>query len=236
LLLALLALYLLRLRQVSARLRLQLGERIGERERIARELHDTLLQSVQGLIWRIDGLSRRLPVEEPVRRDLRQALDDAEAVLVEGRDRVAALRDTANGETLDRQIRQLAERLRGSQQTALEVQVEGSPRALQPLPQDEVLQIAREALANALRHAGAAHISITLSYHPKTFELVVRDDGRGIPPEALAGKSGHWGLHGMRERARNIGAQLEVRNAQPGTELRLQAPAAVYERRGDTGG
>lgn len=225
-------LYLLRLRQLAARLRLQLGERYAERERIARELHDTLLQSVQGLIWRLDQLGRRLPPEEPVREDLREALDDAEDALAEGRDRVTALRENQANQNLYEQLALIAERLRGQYPAAIELRTEGSPHRLQAYAREEIARIASEALANALKHAQASRITVDIVYEAKNFELLIRDDGAGITPDILraGGKPGHWGLQGMRERAQKIHAQLDIRCPGTGTDVQLRVPARrAYE-------
>lgn len=109
------------------------------------------------------------------------------------------------------------------------VLAEGQGRPLHPLIRDEFYRIGREALTNAFRHADAKHIDIELKYGPKQFRLLVRDDGCGIEPSILQkGRSGHWGLSGMRERAERIGARLHVfSRASAGTEIELSVPARV---------
>ena len=103
--------------------------------------------------------------------------------------------------------------------------VAGVDRAmLRPLVRDEIYRIGGEALANAFRHAGASAVETVLEYRPDHFRLLVRDDGEGIDPEVLkAGREGHFGLSGLRERAAKIGAELKVRTAAgAGTEIDLQ--------------
>lgn len=231
------ALYLLRLRQISTRLRLRLEARHQERERIARELHDTLLQGIQGLTLRFQAAMMQIPEQEPARQMMEKALDRADDVLVEGRDRVRELR------TASETIRDLPEALArigdelsrdhggadAARRTAFRMVVQGAPRPLHPLVHDEVYRIAREALANAFQHARADRIEAELRFDRDELRLQIRDDGCGIDPSLLAagGKPGHWGLAGMRERAAQIGAQLRLgARLGSGTELELRVPAA----------
>ena len=114
--------------------------------------------------------------------------------------------------------------------------VEGERQGLSPIIQEEIGQIARELIRNAFRHARAHEIEAELRYDTDVFRLIVRDDGKGIAPEILrdGGCAGHWGMPGVHERARGIGARLEFwSQAGAGTEVRLTVPAAVaYEGRG----
>jgi len=236
-LLALVALYALhcwRLQLAKARLRDKLQERLAERERIARELHDTLLQSVSGLILRFDADARRLPPNEPVRQSLQKSLERADEVLLEGRSRVLDLRssgkpDTALVESLGEAGRALAQH----QAARFSLVQEGSPRPLDPLVQEEVSLIAREALLNAFRHAEASVVELRIDHGGKALQLRIQDDGRGIEPQYLngPGRPGHWGLTGMRERAEKIRAELDILCKDGGgTQVRLRIPAAVAYR------
>lgn len=229
LLLALSALYLLRMRQLATRLRLRLEERYQERERIARELHDTLLQGYQGLILRTHAALGTLPADAPLRRELEGTLDRAEQALEQGRDRVEGLRASAGGTTsLPAAFAAMLEELGADSQVQRRVLVEGTPRPLQPLVADELYQLGREALLNAFRHAQASNIEVEIAYGRDALRLRLRDDGRGIEPQVLAagGRSGHWGLTGMQERARRIEARLDVWSRPGmGTELNLRLPA-----------
>jgi signal transduction histidine kinase len=108
--------------------------------------------------------------------------------------------------------------------------VEGERQPLQPLLQDEVYRIARELLRNAFQHAEAAQIEAEIRYGPHLLRVHVRDDGKGIDPEILkaGGRDGHWGLAGMRERAKRIGARLDFwSQAGAGTEVRLSVPGSI---------
>lgn len=229
LLLALSALYLLRMRQLATRLRLRLEERFRERERIARELHDTLLQGYQGLILQTHAALGTLPPAAPLRRDLEGVLDRAEQALEQGRDRVEGLRASAGRtELLPAAFAAMLEELGAQSQVQRRVLVEGTPVALQPLVDDELYQLGREALLNAFRHAQAGSIEVEIAYGRDALRLRFRDDGRGIEPQVLAagGRAGHWGLTGMQERARRIEARLDVWSRPGmGTELNLRLPA-----------
>jgi len=223
-------LYLVRLKQMEAEIRARIEERLGERERIARELHDTLLQGVQGLILRFQAVAERIPDSEPARQMIEKALDRADEVLVQGRDRVKNLRLTAQMKTLREALTDVIKDLAVSKGVEFSVVVEGDLRKLNPLVRDEAYWIGHEALFNALHHAGAKRIEVEIAYDPSQLRLRFRDDGCGIDPKILeaGGKPGHWGMRGMRERAARIGAHLETWSRPgAGTELELRIPGSV---------
>jgi signal transduction histidine kinase len=227
---ALALMFRMQLRRAAGRLREKLEARMSERERIARELHDTLLQGVQGLIMKINAASLQMREHEPARETLDQALDAAEQVLVEGRDRVASLRESGNFERdLTNDIASIGERLAEDHSIAFRASVHGVTRPLHPLVQEEAFLIVREALHNAFRHAGARHITTNVFFDRQALRIEVSDDGRGISKEVLAGgRMGHWGLAGMRERARRIRGALEFKSdAEHGTQVELRVRAAV---------
>jgi signal transduction histidine kinase len=233
---ALLALaYRTRMNQLASRLKLRHEERTAERERIARELHDTLLQSVQGLIFRFQSVASQIPREHPTRDLMEDALDRADAVLAEGRDRVVRLRRAATGRSLPQVLEVAAARILAGSGVAFQLTVEGEPRALTSLVGEEVVRIAEEFLSNTVQHAGARRVEIALRYSRKGLAAQLSDDGRGIDPEVLerGGREGHFGLVGMRERARKIGAALTL-SSRPGAgvELVLTVPASVAFARG----
>lgn len=205
-----------------------------ERERIARELHDTLLQGVQGLMLRFPGLMRRLPEQEPVRQMMGQVLDRADEVLLEGRQRVRDLR--AEGITADGlgvNVRRCGEELAQDHPVAFYLTITGAPQVLDPTVSNEVYQIGREAPTNAFRHSKGSRVEARIIYHQASLRVVVIDDGRGIEEGILdRGRTGHWGVAGMRERAQKIGAKLDFRShADRGTEIDLAVPAwlAYYQ-------
>jgi ligand-binding sensor domain-containing protein/signal transduction histidine kinase len=228
------ALYQLRLRQVARHVRSRMEGRLEERERIARDLHDTLLQSVQGLILMVHADARQLPPDEPARQRLEKTLDHADRVLAEGRDRVRGLRATAASlSDLPAAFQRVAEETPRGRRATLKTILEGTVRELHPMVLEESFGIGREALVNALTHSEGRSVEVEITYDPRQFRLRVRDDGRGIDPAILedGGRAGHWGLQGMRERAQKIGAQLQLWN-RPGTgaEVELIVPAAAAYR------
>ncbi|WDS36498.1 sensor histidine kinase [Pseudoxanthomonas sp.] len=215
------------------RLKGRLQERHDERERIARELHDTLLQGMQGLILRLHAMTLGMADASPVRTQLEKAMDLAEHALTEARDRVRGLRNTAHDTDLAVALMQVRDEYPQSEGVALRALVEGRVTALKPLVHDELLQLGREALANAFRHAMAQEIEIQISYGLREFRLHVRDDGRGISDAVLQGQGidGHWGLPGMRERAQRINAELQIWSRPgAGTELQVRMPARAAYR------
>jgi signal transduction histidine kinase/ligand-binding sensor domain-containing protein len=227
-------LYLLRLRQMAAQMQSRLAERLAERERIARELHDTLLQGIQGMILRFQAATNRISASDPVRGLLEQALDGADEVMVEGRERVRDLRAHAHTALALSQAFSLVgeELLQDHPRTAFRVVVDGAPRELHLLVRDEAYRIGREALLNAFSHSGARRIEVELTYKRAELQLQFRDDGSGIDPKILGlGRPGHWGLTGMRERAEKMGARLDIRSgAGAGTEIELRISSALAYR------
>lgn len=224
-------LYQLRLRQVARQVRGRMEERIEERERIARDLHDTLLQSVQGLILKFHAVSKQISADEPARVALEKTLDHADHVLAEGRDRVRNLRTHADSlSDLPAAFQRIVEETPQGRKANFKTVVEGHTRELHPVVLEESYCIGREALINALTHSEGLHVEVEITYDPRQFRLRVRDDGRGIEPEILeaGGRPDHWGLQGMRERAQKIGAQLKLwSRAETGTEVELLVPGAT---------
>ncbi len=206
-------LYLWRIHLVTSRLRERLRERTEERVRIARELHDTLLQSVQGLMLRFHFATEELGPDEPARKALRLALSQADEVIVEGRQRVQDLREEVPDATnLAGQIAKAAEQMELQAVMAFRIVEIGPRTALRPQAQLELCRIAKEALANTLQHARATNASVVLTYGTGDFILECSDTGIGLPASVLAQgqQTGHWGLVGMRERAVTLKGKLEV--------------------------
>lgn len=226
--------YRFRMRQVMARMQSRFDIRIAERERIARELHDTLLQGIQGLMLRFQAAANRVSTPE-IRETLDDALERADAVLVEGRARVRDLRSTSESGELAQRLLDLASRLVDGEAPRVDLAVEGKPRALHPLVQEEALRIAEEAIRNVVNHAGATKLDMRLTYGRNEFVLRVRDNGAGIPEATLSAgsRTGHFGLVGMRERAQQIGGRLHMASSEgAGTEVALLVPArAAYSDR-----
>ena len=233
--------YLLRLRNLHKQFEMTLEARVGERTRIARDLHDTLLQSFHGLLFRFQAARNLLPKRpEEAIEALDGALIRAEQALEEGRHSIQELRPGLSAESdLDQMLIATSQELASSNHAEdgsprFKVIVEGARRGLAPGIQEEIIRIARELLRNAFKHARAHQIEAEIRYDSDVFRLVVRDDGKGINPKILkdGGRPGHWGLLGVHERARGIGARLEFwSEAEAGTEVRLTLPAAMaYEK------
>jgi len=221
-------LYQLRLRQLARQYGMRLEERVSERTRIARDLHDTLLQSFQGLLLRFQTVSALFETRPAdAKRILTSAIDQTAQAITEGREAVQGLRAFERND-LARAITTLGEELAAHTSIGLQVDAEGTPRTLHPIVRDEGYRIAGEALRNAFRHAQAKQIEVELRYDEQLFRLRVRDDGKGIDPEVQTteGREGHFGLPGMRERAKRVGGKLNVWSApDSGTEIELSVPA-----------
>jgi signal transduction histidine kinase len=225
--------------QLQARLRGRMEERMFERERIARELHDTFLQGVQGLMLRFQAAMEKIPQSEPARELMSNALKRADDVLTEGRDRVSELRNSARGyDDLPRALQDKGTELVHIFGTAFCLTVEGTPCPLRPLIAEEVERIGGEALNNAFRHSHAKRIDVQIQYAPESLSLRVSDDGAGFEVAAWndSVQAVHWGLKGMRERARKIRAQLEV-TSRPGqgTAVKLHVRGSIAFDRSASG-
>ena len=224
--------YRLRVRQLHRQFEMTLDARVAERTRIARDLHDTLLQSFHGLLLRFQTASNLLP-DRPAesKQVLANAIDQAAEAITEGRDAVQGLRTSATATNdLANSIRALGEELAGEDSAVaiFRIEVQGTTRALHPIVRDEVFRIVGEALRNAFRHAAAKQIEVELRYDERQLRVRVRDDGRGIDSEVLRaeGRERHFGLRGMRERAKLAGGKLTVWSGlDTGTEVELCIPA-----------
>ncbi len=216
-----------RLAIVAARARAGAQAQLEERLRIARELHDTLLQGFQGLMLHFQSAVELLPREEGARHLLEGALDRADDVLLEGRERVRALRETTDPVQLRARLyAEIEPVVRGVLQ--LDIEELGRVRPLCAPAAEELAAIVREAAANAVRHAAATRLMVQLRYGRRYMRVIVRDDGRGIPAELRQGSAGHFGLIGMRERAERLGGQLSIIADRPhGTRIAVRLPAGV---------
>lgn len=211
-----------------------------ERTRIARDLHDTLLQSFQGLIPVFQTARNLLPGQgDRAAEVLDEGLHDAAAAIAEGRNAIQNLRakpslDPDLGTLLNAAGKELAQAPEaGGSTAALRVVVEGPRLPLAPLIRDEIYRVGREVLRNAFRHAQASRIEAEIRYDRNTFRLRIRDDGKGIDSSILkqGALSGHWGLPGMYERTRRMGGRLKIWSEPgAGTEAELTVPARIaYE-------
>ena len=223
-------LYLFRLNRATAQIRVRLGERLVERERIARELHDTLLQGFNGLVLNFEAVMKQITGNEPAQQMMKKALERADQVLLEARLRVRDLRsETTAPNELAESLRNCGEEFSHDGAVLFRVAVVGTPRPLDPIAYDETYRIGREALVNAFQHSLGSTIEAEICYERDRLRVTIRDDGCGIEPGILSnGRAGHWGLSGLRERAENIDGHLRI-VSQPGagTEVDLVVPASV---------
>jgi signal transduction histidine kinase/ligand-binding sensor domain-containing protein len=215
-------LFVLRLRSLKSRMRL----RMEEREHIARELHDTFLQAVQGLMLRFQTAMERIPSGEPSRAMMEDALDRADHVIADGRDAVSNLRSSSNDTgDLCEDLEETGTRLAQESGIDFTCTEEGQRRALRPDARLESQRLAIEALTNAFHHSGGARVELKVIYARKIFSLKISDDGRGFDPDRS--HVGHWGLIGMRERASRMRGRLLIESGRQGTCVTLEIPARV---------
>jgi len=207
-------------------------ERAAERERIARELHDTFLQGFQGLLLQLQSIANRVPPGDGLRNEIVDALDRVDIVLADGRARLRELRCCAATADFAQSLTDAASKIAGSNVSRFRLTVEGKQRTLHVLVGEEVLRIFEEAVRNVVQHANANTIDALLSYGDRAFRLTVRDDGVGIAKSQLTARcvAAHFGLLGMNERAARIGGRLRITSREGvGTEVIVSTPArAAY--------
>ena len=229
-------LHRLRLRQVAQRYSIRMEERVNERTRIARDFHDTLLQSFQGVLLKFSAMTYLIPERHDVQEKLEGVIEQGRAAITEGRDAVQGLRSsTLVSNELGAAISTFADGLAADQKAdgntpAIRVQLEGASRKLAPLVRDEVYRIAIEGLRNAFKHANAKRIEVDIVYDRRQLRMRIRDDGKGIDPKILSegGLKGHHGLPGMQERAKLAGGKLAVwSKPESGTEIELTVPSSI---------
>jgi signal transduction histidine kinase/ligand-binding sensor domain-containing protein len=221
-----LGVYRLHLRQVKRLLNVRFEERLAERTRIAKELHDTLLQGLLAASMQFNLAVDAIPEDSPLRSRFDRALAILRQVMDEGRNAIRGLRspgtDTGELETAFRKIR---EEFAAAKSIDFRIVVDGRPRPLNPLVRDEVYRIGREALTNAFRHSGSPKVEMHIRYNGN-LRVAVRDKGRGF--DERSGIAGRSGLTGMRDRAEEIGARLRVSSrVHAGTEVVLTVPGSV---------
>lgn len=211
----------------------RLTERLLERQRIARELHDTLLQGFQGLVLQFEAVNQLLPQGE-AKAQIQHALERMGALLVEGRDRLKEIRSSVETiANLEQSFVLVAEGIAHTSSAKFRIMIEGRAKPVHPVVCEEVYWIGKEALVNAFRHAEATEIEIALVCSKGEFQAHFRDNGRGMTPDALknSNRLGHWGLQGMYERAAKIGGQMNIRsNPSSGTEVELTVPGKLAYR------
>ena len=228
--LVVLGLIQLRLHQETEKLRVRFEARLSERTRVAQELHDTLLQGVISASMQLHVLAEQIPPDSPAKLSLNRILDLMSRVVEEGRNAVGGLRSHQMASLdLGRVFSQMQQEYAGQEEQSFHIIEEGTPCSLNPIIRDEIYSIGREALTNAFRHSKADKIEVELEYASSGLRVLVRDSGVGFDPKLLQfGRDGHWGLSGMRERAKRINARLRVwSRPTAGTEVELTVPAHI---------
>jgi signal transduction histidine kinase/ligand-binding sensor domain-containing protein len=222
-------LYQARLRRLAEEFQVRLEERVGERTRIAQELHDTLLQNITGLSLQISGLAKRVSEPESLKASLNDLRQQAEDCLREARQSVWDIR-SPESESIDlaAEITASGAQLTTGRTAKFSFRVEGQSCELPANTRQQLLRIAREAITNSAQHAGACRIEARLTFERDTVVLRISDDGRGFDVSEAQRLPGHFGLATMRERAARIGARLTVTsNAQQGTMIEVVTPVPL---------
>jgi signal transduction histidine kinase len=217
------------MRQMSAALRIRFDERLEERTRLARDLHDTLMQTIQGSKMVVDN-ARESPLDSPRMQKAMDRLSEwLGRAVVEGRAALAALRSSATeGNDLADALRRVGDDCQINRAMPVSLLLHGRSREMHPIARDEVYLIGYEAIRNACMHSGGTQVIVELEYG-QDLRLRIRDNGHGMSQEILQfGKAGHFGLKGMRERAGRIGGRLTLFSSQgKGTEICLVVPGSA---------
>jgi signal transduction histidine kinase len=226
------AAYHLRMRRYAASLKIRFDERLDERTRLARDLHDTLLQTIQGSKLVADHARGHVDNPHTTGRALDRLSEWLERAIAEGRDALEALRSSASeSNSLTAALRRAAGDCSFDRQLEVSVSTYGMDRELHPIARDEVYRIGYEAIRNACMHSGGTALRIKIHYKRRSFQVDVQDNGRGMDATLLeSGKAGHFGLTGMRERALSLGGTLNITSKPDlGTTVSLRLPGkAVY--------
>ncbi|MHA6203441.1 triple tyrosine motif-containing protein [Dyella soli] len=222
------SLYALRVSFIARRYRLILHERLAERERIARDLHDTLLQGMQGILLQVELWARGPTLSDAQRNGALKIEENMRSMLIDGRDAISALRQSH-----DHRADFIGELLAAGNEAAAQsstrfsLRLLSDPRALRHDACNEVLAITREAVLNAFKHANAEAVWVTVDYTAQALIVSIGDNGIGTSERRIEERhqAGHWGIAGMRERAAKLEGQLTV-TSEPGkgTLVDLQVP------------
>jgi signal transduction histidine kinase len=211
------ALYLIRIRFMERQIHLRFSDRMAERMRISRELHDTLLQALQGLVLSFSNFATQVSASSDVRKEMDRSLDRADRLMISGRDRIRYLRgevQDTNGLAIE--IQSILDDLFADSPSRAILSVEDSVQPLNAVIQDEILYIVKEAFTNASRHSGADEIRGKISVEKNDLHISIRDNGRGAEEDVLlVRRAGHFGIVGMRERAKAIGGRFSI-TSKPG--------------------
>lgn len=216
------------IRRVAADYNIRLEERMNERNRVARDLHDTLLQSFQGLIFRMQAARHYLPSHPRKAADILDSiLERSDEAIVEGRNAIQALRESnLSSHGLSQAIKSVGDALANdpgeTSRPRYQHHIIGEPIDLSPRTREEVYRIVGEAIRNAFKHSSATLIECVIQYTDTGVSIRIRDDGHGIGPSNRDGAIGRWGIAGMKERAEKIGGHLIIESvAGQGTTIEL---------------
>lgn len=201
-----------------------------ERVRIAGDLHDTLLQGFLGASLLVEVMLQQMSEDSPARASLRRAAQLMQRAIQEGRAVLQGLRSSAVAfDSLEREFSELLREALPASGVRARILVLGQPKPLKPEIQQQIYLIGREALANAIRHANATSIEAEIAYSRSHLRVVVRDNGCGIDPQIVRWvRASHWGLLGMRERAKGIGAEVRIYSKRgAGTEIEISFPSGI---------
>jgi signal transduction histidine kinase len=229
------AAYYIRLNRYAASLKIRFDERLDERIRLARDLHDTLLQTIQGSKLVADHARDHVDNPHLTVGALDRLSECLERAIAEGRDALQALRSSAGEfDSLTAALRRAAEDCSFEGELQVHVFTHGMDRELHPIARDEVYRIGYEAIRNACMHSGGTELLIDLHYRRRSLQLDIQDNGRGIDLAFLqSDKIGHFGLSYMRKRAWSLGGALNIVGTPDlGTKVSLRVPSsAVYLNR-----
>ena len=212
----------LRVRFLSRAIQERAEQRADERIRIARDLHDTLLQGMQGLLMSFHVAAQSVPVESNPRVLLERALQSADRLLVEGRNRVSSLRgeDLMEHADLFASLTYVGQEMSTGDATIFHATSDGDPRPLRAAVRGELFFVGREALTNAYRHSGATRIELALHYGSENLTMICRDNGQGVRADLASMRKQHWGITGMIERVQRLGGTCRI-ESQPGAGTKV---------------
>jgi signal transduction histidine kinase len=224
--------YQLRVRLAAKKLQRLYEERMAERTRIAQDLHDNLVQEMMGISLQLEIADEVTTSESIAKGPIRRALDLSRTSLANGRNALHVLRQRPFSRAdIESTLKDTVQSAAGSD-GKMQFAASGIERLIQPISGEEMLQIVREALRNAIQHAGQTEVAVRMEYGAKFLSIAVSDHGQGISEDVLqGGRPGHFGIQGMRERAERMGSSLIARSApSAGTEWTLIVPAKIaYE-------
>jgi len=223
----------LRMRSAAVRINERWAERISERERIARELHDTFFQGIQGILLRVGTAALSLSQDTPARTSIEEAIAQSQEVMLTGRQLVQDLRNTGKAFTLHDGLETVGREFQSLYPIAFQIASQGRERTLYVQVADELCKVGREAISNAFRHSNGTLITVVLDYDSSSLGVTIKDDGEGIDETIMieGRKTGHWGLPGMRERVARLGGSIRFESKQgEGATVEIRVPARkVYQ-------